>query len=114
MVSKSDKALWNAMVKAGKRNARKRKTAANQRARTLAADSIKDQLEQHRLQGTKKLERVRSAKIKLVGSQPGMREREKKRLQQRKERVLLLKSKNKNLLLSQQKKKQRDKINLKD
>ena len=39
MVSKSDKALWGAMVKAGKRNARKRKTEANQRARTAAADS---------------------------------------------------------------------------
>jgi hypothetical protein len=39
VVSKSDKALWGAMVKAGKRNARKRKTEANQRARTAAADS---------------------------------------------------------------------------
>ena len=38
MVSKSDKALWGAMVKAGKRNARKRKTASNQRAGTAEAD----------------------------------------------------------------------------
>ena len=56
----------------------------------------KDQLEQHRLQGTNQLERVRSAKIKLVGRMPGMRKREKKRLQQMKERKLLMKSKNKN------------------
>ena len=39
MVSKGDKAIWNAVVKAGKRNARKSKTASNQRARTAAADS---------------------------------------------------------------------------
>jgi len=39
VVSKGDKAIWNAVVKAGKRNARKSKTASNQRARTAAADS---------------------------------------------------------------------------
>lgn len=39
MVSKGDKAVWDFMVKAGKKSARNRKTAANQRARTAAADS---------------------------------------------------------------------------